>query len=134
MQLSKHIHSEELLPPEWGNAVVLDPRLVIVLEKIRELCGGRPMILNTWHSGGSLKYRGYRPKSCTIGATKSMHREGKAADFDIKWMTADAVRAIIRKNAVELHALGLRRIESGVSWVHIDLKETGLSTIKEFRP
>jgi len=134
MQLTKHIHSEELLPPEWGNSAVIDERLPILLERIRELCGNKPMILNTWHRGGSMKYRGYRPALCTVGAVKSMHKIGKAADFDIQGMPADDVRAVIRANADELMKLGLTRIEIGINWVHVDLKYTGLSKLYEFRP
>jgi len=63
-----------------------------------------------------------------------MHRIFKAVDFDVEGMTAEEVRGVIRMNQVELMKLGLRRMESGVSWVHIDTKETGLSTIKEFKP
>jgi len=92
------------------------------------------MILNNWHAGGKYKYRGFRPRSCTVGAEHSMHREGKAADFTIKGVPAGQVRVIIRANSEELMRLGLTRIETGISWVHIDLKETGLDYIKEFRP
>ena len=140
MNITKHIKIQELVDPEtfrlYGKDSInfIDPRLPIILEKIRALCNGRPMILNTWHNGGQFKYRGYRPKSCTIGAKKSMHREGKAQDFDVQNMTAEQVRGVIRLNAVTLHKLGLRRIERGVTWVHIDLKETGLETIYEFNP
>jgi len=63
-----------------------------------------------------------------------MHRLGKAVDFDVKGMSAEQVRGVIRMNQVELMRLGLTRIESGVNWVHIDLKETGLNHIYEFKP
>ncbi len=140
MKISDNFELQELVPPETFNAMgpgsvsLIDPRLLKVLERIRILCGNRAMTINNWHRGGKFKYRGYRPKTCTVGASKSMHRDGKAVDFDVAGLTAEAVRNIIRANATELLKLGLTRIESGVSWVHIDLKYTGLSTIYEFRP
>lgn len=140
MKLSQHIDLRELFPPETitmhGDkcADLIDPRLPVILERIRELCGDKSMILNTWHKGGTFKYRGYRPEHLAIGAKKSMHKQGMAADFDIAGLTADKVRNIIRENQNELMALGLTRIEVGISWVHIDLKPTGLNKLTEFAP
>ncbi|HPG33181.1 MAG TPA: D-Ala-D-Ala carboxypeptidase family metallohydrolase [Lentimicrobium sp.] len=140
MKISEHFDIRELVDKatytrNFGQSIkLIDPRIPVLLEKIRELCGNRPMTVNNWHIGGQFQYRGYRPPDCQIGALKSMHKQGKAVDFDVKGMTADQVRGVIRLNQVELMKLGLTRMETGVSWVHIDLKETGLQTIKEFRP
>lgn len=140
MKISQNFEVEELVDRETWNKYsalsmkFIDPKLVPILEKIRELCGNKPMNFNDWHRGGKLQYRGYRPASCTVGAPKSMHRQGKAQDFTVKGMSAEAVRNVIRKNSDLLFSMGLRRIEKSVSWVHIDLKETGLNTIYEFNP
>lgn len=140
MKVSEHIDLRELIPPEtwndYGDSAVrfIDDRIPTLLEKIRSLCGGKPMIINSWSYGGKFKYRGFRPVSCKIGAVKSQHRIGKAIDFDIKGMTAEQVRGVLRLNQIELMKLGLTRIETGVSWVHIDLKETGLNHLYEFKP
>ena len=140
MKLSEHIDLRELVSSGVyllrGDSAVslIDSRLPIILERIRELCGNRTMTLNDWHIGGRFQLRGYRPPGSTVGATKSMHKLGKAADFTIKGMSAEGVRGVIRLNQVELMKLGLTRIERGVSWVHIDLKHTGLDTIYEFNP
>ncbi len=140
MKVSEHFELREFFPPETielhGDNCInyIDPKLPVILEKIRELCGNRPMVINTWHKGGNFRYRGFRPQHCTVGAKKSMHKQGKAADFDIVGLTANQVRAIIRENAAELMLLGLTRIETGTMWVHIDLKYTGKKTLQEFRP
>lgn len=139
-KISEHIDLRELIPPEtWklhatGAIEFIDPRIPCLLERIRSLCGNQPMTINNWHYGGRFKYRGFRPESCKIGAVKSQHKVGKAVDFDIKGMTAEQVRGVLRLNQIELMKLGLTRIETGVSWVHIDLKETGLNHLYEFKP
>lgn len=140
MKLTANIDIRELVPKDvylkYGDGSVrfIDHRLPAILERIRELCGGKPMTLNDWYYGGRFNLRGFRPANCTIGAVKSQHKLGKASDFTIKGMTADQVRDVIRLNSVELMQMGLTRIEIGISWVHIDLKETGLSHIYEFKP
>lgn len=140
MKLSNNILVQELIPKDIylrdGDraAKYIDSKLPIVLERIRELCGNKQMTLNDWYWGGRFNLRGYRPPECTIGASKSMHKQGKAADFTIKGMTAEQVRKVIRDNAEELIALGLTRMEKDVSWVHVDLKVTGLNYIYEFKP
>lgn len=140
MKLTDNISLQELLPKDtfmkYGTSGVklIDKRLPVILERIRELCGGKPMTLNDWFYGGRFNLRGYRPPECAIGATKSMHKQGMAADFTVKGMTAEQVRNVIRGNATELMQMGLTRMEKDVSWVHIDLKVTGLSTIYEFKP
>jgi uncharacterized protein YcbK (DUF882 family) len=140
MKVSEHFDLRELVDPstfenEGANAVkLIDKRIPALLEKIRQLCGNRSMTINNWHTGGRFQYRGYRPQYVKVGAAKSMHKQGKAVDFDVKGMTADEVRGILRLNQIELMKLGLTRIETGVSWVHIDLKETGLNYLYEFKP
>ena len=140
MNITPHIDIRELVPPEvWqeykGESVkFIDAKIPILVERIRELCGGKPVTINNWHRGGQYRYRGYRPANCRIGALRSMHKEGRAVDFDVKGMTAEQVRQVIRTNQTELIELGLTRMESGVTWVHIDCKYTGLQTIYEFKP
>ncbi len=140
MKISANFDVRELVPPEtWAtykerSVKFTDQRIVNLLEAIRTLCGNKRVTANNWHYGGKFRYRGYRPPECKVGAVKSMHRVFQAVDFDVEDMTAEEVRGVIRMNQVELMKLGLRRMESGVSWVHIDTKETGLTTIKEFKP
>lgn len=140
MKITEHILIEELVPKkiflQKGKdcLLLIDPRLPIVLERIRELCGNKEMTINNWLWNGKYQYRGYRSADCPIGAKYSMHKYGKAADFDIKGMTAEQVRRIIVTNEQELMALGLTRMEAGTSWVHIDLKGIGLEHIYIFKP
>ena len=140
MKISSNFDIREFVPPEmWEtfkheSVKFIDERIPDILERIRELSGGKAITVNNWHRGGRFRYRGYRPESCTVEARKSMHWIGQAVDFDIAGFTAEQCRQLIRDNKKELMRMGLRRMETGVPWCHIDLKETGLDYIYEFKP
>ena len=40
------------------------------------------MRINNWNSGGTFQNRGWRPQNSKVGAKKSLHKLGKAIDFD----------------------------------------------------
>jgi len=107
---------------------LFDDKLKAVMVYIRETIN-KPFVVNTWKKQGRFQYRGYRDRTCSIGAPKSMHREGKALDFDIVGWNAETSR----KRIVELCIKDLPypiRIEKGVNWVHIDIKSVENSTHK----
>lgn len=133
----RHFVIKEFVPPEvWDaegeNAIArLDPLILITAEQVREFFGA-PVTINDWSLGGSLRYRGFRPASCMMGAVRSMHREGKAIDFDVKGHTADYVRKTILKNQNAFPHI--RRMGRNVGWVHVDIKDTGKDEIILFNP
>jgi len=140
--LPKYFTLKELVDPEtYRNAgknldaivQLFDPNLFTAIDAIREGTG-RPCIINNWHSGGNLKYRGYRPPNCTVGAKHSMHRLGKAADISIEGMSGGEARQWVRDNHHLPGVCLIRRMERAVSWLHIDTKYTGTKELVEFDP
>ena len=114
---SKHFDWDELLPPGFEDHSVIDKNLLILIDQIRELLGV-PCTINA--NGRTLC--GYRPKNCKIGAPKSMHKLGKAADLHPIGMSAEDARILIRK-AVDAGGLPLLGgVELGVSWLHVDCR------------
>lgn len=92
--------------------------LKAVIVYLREAIGV-PFTVNTWHKYGQFQYRGFRDKTCSIGAPKSLHRTGEALDFDIKGFTAEGARKLIVEKIGNLpYPI---RLESDVNWVHLDL-------------
>ena len=88
--------------------------------------------LNNWHWGGDLQNRGFRIYYCEIGAEYSMHKFGRAIDFDVDGMQAIEVRqAILDKQ--ELFS-EITRLEDGVDWIHADNKKTDKKEIELFSP
>jgi len=80
---------------------------------------GVPFTVNTWHKYGQFQYRGYRDKTCSIGAPKSLHRTGNAIDFDIKGFDSERGRKlIVEKIGGMPYPI---RLESDVNWIHLDV-------------
>jgi hypothetical protein len=97
------------------------PNILEVLDGIREFFGV-PITVNNWWKGiGSFQYRGYRPHDCLIGASQSYHKRGMAFDFDVKGLDADTVRGMILEHQDDPLLHLIQRMESDVSWVHIDI-------------
>lgn len=108
----------------------LDPRLLITLDWIREKLE-RKITVNNWIWGGDFTQRGLRCNLCALVKSKtekgkiylSPHPLGQGADFDVEGMTAGEVRAWLIENQEELpYPI---RIESMVSWIHLDVRDTG---------
>jgi len=89
-------------------------------------------IINNWAVGGKRQWSGYRTKSSPQYKPGSMHSVGKAIDFISYIMTAETIRQHIRDN-YEIYKPYIKRIESGVSWVHIDSMKTNSDNLIEFK-
>jgi hypothetical protein len=134
----KYFKAFELVPKdlynEEGEAAIrhLTPEVLEVLVWLREKIGS-PITVNTWAKGGFFQYRGFRPKDCNVGGVNSAHKKGMAIDFDVKGMTAQAVRDWLHVHKMELpHKI---RLETGVNWVHLDtFTKDQIQQIKYFTP
>ena len=67
------------------------------MDEIREILNV-PLICNDWEEGGSRNNCGFRDLNCTIGAARSAHKEGMAADLISNRMTAEEMRTKILEN------------------------------------
>lgn len=119
--LTKYFKAEELLPKGVTDTSLLDPKLLQLIDEIRELLGV-PCTINNYASGGTRQWCGLRTPACTIGAPKSQHRLGKAADIHPIGMTAEQARAKVKKAVAEGKLKNLGGVEEGVSWLHCDTR------------
>lgn len=125
---TKHFSTEELVSKQVFDVIgddaikLFDPIALKMLEAVREIVNV-PLICNNWKQGGSRDDCGYRDLKCTIGATKSAHKEGKAFDLVSSKMSAQKMRDLIIKNQDKLPCN--IRMEKGVSWLHIDCRDAG---------
>lgn len=125
---ARYFSIEELVCPhvleKYGEKawMFLDDRLIYNLDTIRERIG-KPIFVNI----GDLTQRGLRCTKCEIVKQKveagevylSAHIMGKAADFNVRDIEAEVMRLWLAKNG---HLLPYPiRLESGVSWVHMDI-------------
>jgi len=140
--LTTNFRLEEFIDPDtfkkYGEQSIwfIDPRIVNLAQFIRERLG-KPCTINNWYSGGQYQYSGFRPPACTIGASLSQHRFGRAIDLKVSGMSADEVRDDIINNYDVYRKVGLTTIEDGAyapTWCHIDIRDTKLDTLKIVKP
>lgn len=114
--------------------LVFDEELLKAADWLRERYG--PCTVNNWHWGGDFSQSGLRTKESRHYSPTSQHSKGCALDMKFRDWTAEDIRTDLA--AYELSGgeipKGIRRIERGVSWLHIDCKETGQDKIYLFNP
>jgi hypothetical protein len=130
IKITKHFFLDEFFPKETYLAkekeeliVMIDPVIPAASQLLRNEFG--PAIANNWWYSNLTEHRnyaGWRPKTCTVGALKSTHKEGKAVDLIFANASAYDVRDYILKNDKRFFDLGIRRLEQDVDWVHMDTK------------
>ena len=115
---TKHFNTEELVSEQVFTVIgddaikLFDPKALETLEVIREILNV-PLICNNWATGGPRDDCGYRDLLCTVGASKSAHKEGMAFDLVSSSMSAQKMRDKIITNQEKLPYN--IRIEDGVS-------------------
>ena len=132
----QYFELDELVCPHVFNKYHLvawqffDPRLLITIERLRQLIN-KPVFVNNWKDGGQFSQRGFRCIQCDLVKSAiteerlyvSPHMIGKGIDCDIEGLVAEEVRQwIFKKQGLFPYPL---RLESNVSWVHLDVMDTG---------
>lgn len=110
-QLSTHFKVREFACSDGSDAVLVAPRLVMVLESIRAHFGAAVTI----NSG----YRTPQYNAKVGGVAHSQHCYGTAADIVVKGQTPEAVAAYARQLMPDWGGVGIYK-----SFTHIDVRET----------
>jgi len=141
MKVSKNFDIKELVPREvyqrFGDSSVwfLDQKAIQVLQQLRDTFG--TCVVNNWSSGGKFNYSGFREPDCSVGASFSQHKFGRAFDCKFTKATADEVRESILKNQKKFMEQGLTTIEDGQfspTWLHFDTRITRMNEIFIVKP
>lgn len=109
-QLSTHFRVAEFACRSGADAVLIAPRLVMVLETIRAHFGA-PVTINS-------AYRTPEYNAKVGGAAHSQHCYGTAADIVVKGQTPAAVAAFARTLMPDWGGVGVYK-----SFTHIDVRE-----------
>lgn len=131
IQLTTNLFLNEYIPEELYKKYaatkpqyligMLDKRLIDVDQFLRDRFG--KVSINTWFYGGSRNWSGVRTPDSPYYSATSQHTYGRASDKIFDDVTAEEVRADIKKNFVSLYKpLGLSCFEDNVSWVHSDVR------------
>lgn len=120
-----HFALQELVPPEVYNVrgtaawELFDDRLLQALDSIRDKYGR--ILVNNWHRGGELRYRGFRPADCKVGAVYSQHRYGRAVDFNPLEAELETVYKAICESEIP-GVTTVENIEATPTWIHLDVR------------
>lgn len=135
---SKYFKIQELVSKKVYNRygenawMFIDTKLIKVLDTLREHFN-RPITINNWMWGGTLEQRGLRTNLDELVKKKtekgtlyiSQHILGKAADLNVKGLTAEQVYEEILKNKDKFYLISrIENIDSTPTWVHIDCANT----------
>jgi zinc D-Ala-D-Ala carboxypeptidase len=127
-KLSEHFSLEELTHSDTANAMGINnmppvgspirerlKTLALFLEKVRHVCGDRPMTIND-------AYRNPQVNAAVGGVPNSAHPEGFAADFTVEGLTPYQTAVMLDKAAttgrIEFDQLILEQMPNP-TWVHI---------------
>ena len=111
-KLSTHFKVKEFACKDGSDAVLVAPRLVMVLQSIRSHCGV-PVII---HSA----YRTPQYNKQVDGAAHSQHCYGTAADISVRDQTPAAVAAYARQLMPDWGGVG---VYAGQGFTHIDVRD-----------
>jgi len=138
MKLTKNFSLSELVHPDILDLVgddavkLLHPELAPTLQAIRDKFGKIMINGDIW--GKKFTLSGLRPKNTTVGAKRSKHKIGTAADCKFETVTPIEVQNYIILHQDEFP--NITRIENALvtkTWLHVETGErTG--SIKVFNP
>jgi zinc D-Ala-D-Ala carboxypeptidase len=118
VKLSEHFSLEELTRTDHRTldntpdaaALANLQRLAEFLERVREVLGGKPVMVNS-------AYRSKAVNDAVGSSDRSQHRLGCAADIRVPGMTPDAVVRAVRASGLAYDQL-IREFDS---WTHISI-------------
>lgn len=137
MKVSANFQLKEFVDPATYTArgeksiELIDLRIITLAQFCRDFFK-TGIIINNWHMGGQYKESGLRSFETATGARFSQHKYGRAVDLRFHDLKCEDVRNVIRQNWPLFKAAGLTTIEKGTpTWVHADVRFTGLETLFE---
>jgi hypothetical protein len=121
-----HFCAQEFLPMDtymkYGadGLIIMDARILWTVDALRDKLQ-KPITINNWNIGGKFIQRGFRNDPTMLAETPlTQHAAGRAVDFDIYGMTAEAFRLQVKSGQYEKELQYVTRIEENTDWIHID--------------
>lgn len=95
-----------------------------------------PMIINNWSTNGIFSQRGLRCNMCQLIKSKKSiyltpHGQGKAIDFNVKNLTIEETKNLIRQNKQKFE-YPVRLEANTTTWCHIDCYTSDSRDFVEF--
>jgi hypothetical protein len=108
---------------DYAVQIFMDNRLVFTCDMLREYFNC-PVVINNWHTGGTCSESGFRLQNTQTGKEYSQHKFGRAADLKFTNISAEEVRKEILSHSSEPAFRFISAIESGVPWLHVDVRNS----------
>ena len=95
-----------------------------------------PMVINNWSTNGTFSQRGLRCNMCQLIKSKKSiyltpHGQGKAIDFNVKNLTIEETKNLIRQNKQKFE-YPIRLEANTTTWCHVDVYQPDSRTFVEF--
>ena len=95
-----------------------------------------PMIVNNWSTNGTFSQRGLRCNMCQLIKSKKViyltpHGQGKAIDFNVKNLTIEETKNLIRQNKQKFE-YPIRLETNTTTWCHVDCYTSDSRDFVEF--
>lgn len=95
-----------------------------------------PMIINNWSTNGTFSQRGLRCNMCQLIKSKKViyltpHGQGKAIDFNVKNLTIEETKNLIRQNKQKFE-YPVRLEANTTTWCHVDCYTSDSRDFVEF--
>ena len=95
-----------------------------------------PMVINNWSTNGTFSQRGLRCNMCQLIKSKKSiyltpHGQGKAIDFNVKNLTIEETKNLIRQNKQKFE-YPVRLETNTTTWCHVDVYQPDSRTFVEF--
>jgi len=133
-KVTENIYLDEVIHPDiysqrgQKSIQLIDIRIVLAAQLLRDTIG-KPIHINNWWHGGKFQNRGLRPFNSTVGARWSQHKYGRGLDFHIEGMTPSQIQAVILQHEemfiTKQWITVMEDVRDTPSWVHIDCRYTG---------
>jgi len=145
--MTKNFITQEFFSPtiykRWGEKSIwfIDPKIPKLAQFYKDYFSGYfgeniSVVINNWAWSGKRRYSGFDEGTCRGENSLSQHRFGRAFDALFykkkELIDPDEIRRIILEDQITFMLAGLTTLENGVSaptWVHSDVRTTGLSNI-----
>jgi len=151
MKLTKDFYLTEFVSKkiydQFGDKAIwfIDSRIISLAQFTRDFFGKSITINNWWDEGDAIQtalpderqYSGFREPSCTVGASVSQHRFGRAIDIKVAGLTPQEVYHAILAAQDKFLAAGLTTLEDirdTPTWNHLDIRYTDSNKLLIVRP
>ena len=141
-EVSKYFKVQELVCPHCYNKFgetswqFISTEILSTLYVLRTKIFNKPITVNTWKAGGQFSQRGLRCNMCQLIKSKKSiyltpHGQGKAIDFNVKNLTIEETKNLIRQNKQKFE-YPIRLETNTTTWCHVDCYTDNSSDFVEF--